>query len=303
MDDERPHLRLHRRHRVPGLRARWLGDGSTYRPGALRASWRRFRSSPIMQAHLWRRSSATTTVPTSTPTTTTPPSWSSAGAPSCSAPRARSTTSWRPPPPEGADPTVTTSVSERPRRRRRSARRAPRRPRRRRRPVRHRRRPPPAADVPVGALRHLRGARRHRRHVGPVPVPRHPLRLRHVHARLLAPPVDGARVDRRRCVDPAVHPRHGRPSRASTTTSGSTTASCGADWSTADARWTVTAERTDTGETVQVTAGFLFSCSGYYRYDQGYTPDFAGRDRLPRARSSTRRPGPTISTTPASASW
>ncbi len=51
-----------------------------------------------------------------------------------------------------------------------------------------------------------------------------------------------------------------------------------ADWSTADARWSVTAERTDTGETVQVTAGFVFSCSGYYRYDQGYTPEFAGRD-------------------------
>ena len=54
----------------------------------------------------------------------------------------------------------------------------------------------------------------------------------------------------------------------------------GADWSTADARWTVTAERTDTGETVRVTAGFIFSCSGYYRYDQGYTPEFAGRDRF-----------------------
>ena len=30
-------------------------DGSAYRPGALRASWRRFRRSPIMQAHLWRQ--------------------------------------------------------------------------------------------------------------------------------------------------------------------------------------------------------------------------------------------------------
>jgi predicted metal-dependent hydrolase len=30
-------------------------DGDTYRPGRLRASWRRFRRSPIMQAHLWRR--------------------------------------------------------------------------------------------------------------------------------------------------------------------------------------------------------------------------------------------------------
>ena len=49
-----------------------------------------------------------------------------------------------------------------------------------------------------------------------------------------------------------------------------------ADWSTDQARWHVTAERTDTGETVEVTCGFLFSCSGYYRYDHGYRPDFAG---------------------------
>ena len=53
-----------------------------------------------------------------------------------------------------------------------------------------------------------------------------------------------------------------------------------ADWSTADAHWRVTAERTDTGETIELTAGFLFSCSGYYRYDQGYLPEFAGMDRF-----------------------
>jgi cation diffusion facilitator CzcD-associated flavoprotein CzcO len=49
-----------------------------------------------------------------------------------------------------------------------------------------------------------------------------------------------------------------------------------AAWSTADAQWTVTAERTDTGESVELTAGFVFMCSGYYRYDEGYTPDFKG---------------------------
>jgi len=53
-----------------------------------------------------------------------------------------------------------------------------------------------------------------------------------------------------------------------------------ADWSTAEARWTVTAERTDTGDVVTLTCGFIFSCSGYYRYDQGYLPDFAGMDRF-----------------------
>ena len=53
-----------------------------------------------------------------------------------------------------------------------------------------------------------------------------------------------------------------------------------AEWSTADARWTVEAERTDTQETVRLTCGFLFMCSGYYRYDEGYTPDFHGIERF-----------------------
>ncbi len=54
-----------------------------------------------------------------------------------------------------------------------------------------------------------------------------------------------------------------------------------ADWSTPDARWNITAERTDTGEVVELTCGFLLSCSGYYRYDRGYLPDFDGMDRFP----------------------
>lgn len=47
-----------------------------------------------------------------------------------------------------------------------------------------------------------------------------------------------------------------------------------ASWSSADARWTVEAERN--GETVRLTCGFLFMCSGYYKYSEGYTPDFPG---------------------------
>jgi monooxygenase len=49
-----------------------------------------------------------------------------------------------------------------------------------------------------------------------------------------------------------------------------------AEWSTEQGLWTVTVERTDTGESSQLTCGFLFMCSGYYRYDEGFTPDFAG---------------------------
>ena len=74
-----------------------------------------------------------------------------------------------------------------------------------------------------------------------------------------------------------------------------------AEWSTADARWTVEAERTDSGETVQLTCGYFWSCTGYYRYDEGYTPEFPGSERF-GGRSSTRSTGPRTSTTPASGS-
>ena len=50
-----------------------------------------------------------------------------------------------------------------------------------------------------------------------------------------------------------------------------------ASWSSAEARWTVTAERDD-GQTVTFSCAFLYNCSGYYRYDEGYTPEFEGID-------------------------
>ena len=50
-----------------------------------------------------------------------------------------------------------------------------------------------------------------------------------------------------------------------------------AEWSTTDAVWTVTLERSE-GDAVTLTCSFLMSCTGYYRYDHGHQPDFAGRD-------------------------
>lgn len=52
-----------------------------------------------------------------------------------------------------------------------------------------------------------------------------------------------------------------------------------AAWSSAAQRWTVDIARAD-GSAVQLTCGFLFMCSGYYRYDEGYTPPLPGRDRF-----------------------
>jgi cation diffusion facilitator CzcD-associated flavoprotein CzcO len=51
-----------------------------------------------------------------------------------------------------------------------------------------------------------------------------------------------------------------------------------AEWRTEESRWRVTAKRADTGEEVELTASFLLMCSGYYDYDQGYTPTFEGQD-------------------------
>ena len=70
-----------------------------------------------------------------------------------------------------------------------------------------------------------------------------------------------------------------------------------AEWSTPDARWTVHAEGRE-----PLTCRFLLMCSGYYRYDEGFTPPFEGREdfggeivhpqfwpRGPRLRRQARR--------------
>jgi monooxygenase len=52
------------------------------------------------------------------------------------------------------------------------------------------------------------------------------------------------------------------------------------EWRSDEARWHATAERRVDGngtlETVELTCGFVFSCTGYYRYDHGHQPGFPG---------------------------
>ena len=47
-----------------------------------------------------------------------------------------------------------------------------------------------------------------------------------------------------------------------------------ASWSTPDARWTVEVEVG--GQTRELTCSWFFCAGGYYRYDEGFTPDFPG---------------------------
>ncbi|WP_110241549.1 flavin-containing monooxygenase [Nocardioides gilvus] len=53
-----------------------------------------------------------------------------------------------------------------------------------------------------------------------------------------------------------------------------------ADWSSRDARWTVEVVHPETGQTHHLSATWLFNAGGYYRYDEGYTPHFEGRERF-----------------------
>ena len=56
-----------------------------------------------------------------------------------------------------------------------------------------------------------------------------------------------------------------------------------ANWSSQDKLWTVTAARspdarTDSQEQLTIQCRFILSCTGYFDYEQGYTPEFAGID-------------------------
>jgi monooxygenase len=53
-----------------------------------------------------------------------------------------------------------------------------------------------------------------------------------------------------------------------------------ASWSSQEARWTVEVEHTGTGRRTTMTCNWMFCAGGYYRYDEGFTPTFEGRERF-----------------------
>jgi monooxygenase len=52
-----------------------------------------------------------------------------------------------------------------------------------------------------------------------------------------------------------------------------------ADWSSEDALWTLEV-KTGPRKKVKLTSNFVIMCSGYYRYEEGYTPEFPGRENF-----------------------
>jgi cation diffusion facilitator CzcD-associated flavoprotein CzcO len=53
-----------------------------------------------------------------------------------------------------------------------------------------------------------------------------------------------------------------------------------ATWSSAEACWTIDAIRVSDGAPARFTCTFLFMCTGYYDYEQGYTPDWPDSDHF-----------------------
>ena len=138
-------------------------------------------------------------------------------------------------------------------------------------------------EHPGRIVRGPRAARGQRRHVGPLPLPGHPLRLRHVHPRLPLQAVarrQGAGRRRRRSSPTCARPR---ASTASTSTSATATHARAASWDSDTATWTVTVEHAD-GESSEITCHFLWASTGYYDYERGL------HARLPRA-EDFQRPG------------
>ena len=94
-----------------------------------------------------------------------------------------------------------------------------------------------------------------------------------------------------RCGRRRGHPRvPGQTPRArtgSTGTSGSAPP-CAADWDSSTDTWTVEAEHD--GATVRYRGRFVAFGSGYYNYEQGYTPEFPGLENF----AGNRRPSPVL---------
>lgn len=54
----------------------------------------------------------------------------------------------------------------------------------------------------------------------------------------------------------------------------------GAEWSTDDARWVVDVEVGPEHRPARFTCGFLYTCTGYYRYESGHEPEWPGMNRF-----------------------
>jgi monooxygenase len=53
-----------------------------------------------------------------------------------------------------------------------------------------------------------------------------------------------------------------------------------ASWSNEKSVWTISVEQSDGQEDIHYTCKYLLMCAGYYRYKEGFTPEFPGREQF-----------------------
>ncbi len=53
-----------------------------------------------------------------------------------------------------------------------------------------------------------------------------------------------------------------------------------ASWSSENALWTVEAQTGEDNSNIRLTCNFLYLCTGYYDYENGYTPEWSGMNRF-----------------------
>ena len=135
-------------------------------------------------------------------------------------------------------------------------------------------------ESPGTTLRDPRTPPGHRRHLGPVPVPRHPLGLGHVQLRLPLPAVARDEDPRRRRPRSASTSRPPRPSTACTSTSASAARCCARAGPARRAGGPSRRATRRPARSRPTRSKFLLGCTGYYNYDAGYRPDFPGEERF-----------------------
>lgn len=50
-------------------------------------------------------------------------------------------------------------------------------------------------------------------------------------------------------------------------------------WDSNENKWTIEGQDKECNEAIHLTCNFILSCTGYYDYDEGYTPDFKGLEK------------------------
>jgi cation diffusion facilitator CzcD-associated flavoprotein CzcO len=53
-----------------------------------------------------------------------------------------------------------------------------------------------------------------------------------------------------------------------------------ANWSSDEGQWHVLVEKLESDETLEFTTNFLWMCQGYYKHEEGYTPEWPGMDKF-----------------------